>query len=143
MKHYLKALQAQNAEKKVSANEMNETLFFIENNVNGIFSKEEFANYFNASSFSEREHLDTVLELMSDGADLDGVLNPSFDEKNGHEIMWLRLNFPKGKIPPKRILFDHRMLNFFKIYQQGKLRCNISLEKLLIVAGVIPVEEQI
>ncbi|MBB6236916.1 hypothetical protein HDC90_001533 [Pedobacter sp. AK013] len=142
MKNFLKALQAKNAEKKGTVNEVNETLFFTENNVNGFFSKEDFANYFNASSDSERDHLDKSLDAISEGAKLNEILKSSFDKNDGHEIMWLKAKFPNADLPPMRILFDDRMLRFFKTYQKSELRFNLSLEKLLIIAGVIPVEEQ-
>ncbi len=139
MKNYLKALQAKNAEMSTT---VNETVFFTDNNVNGFFSKEEFVTYFNASSDSERDHLDTLLDAISEGANLNGVLKKSFDKNDGHEIMWFNAKFPNADLPPMRILFDDRMLRFFKTYQKSELRFNLSLEKLLIIAGVIPVEEQ-
>ncbi len=139
MKNYLKALQAKNAEMSTI---VNESAFFTDNNVNGFFSKEEFVSYFNASSDSERDHLDTILDAISDGAKLNGILKSSFDKTDGHEIMWANAKFINADLPPMRILFDERMLRFFKTYQKGDLRFNVSLEKLLIVAGVIPIEEQ-
>lgn len=141
-KNYLKALEAKTVETATKVNEVNETSFFTENNVNGFKSKELFANYIYASSNSERYHLDLALEAISDGAKLNGILSKSFDKKDGHEIIWLSPSFPNADLQPLRVLFDEDILRFFKTYQKGELRFNISLEKLLIVAGVIPAEVQ-
>jgi len=141
-KEFLKALEAKAVETVTKVNEVNETSFFTENNVNGFKSKEQLANYVYASSNSERYHLDLGLEAISDGAKLNGILSKSFDKKDGHEIIWLSPSFPNADLPPLRVLFDEDILRFFKTYQKGELRFNISLEKLLIAAGVIPIEEQ-
>lgn len=141
-KQFLKALEAKTVETVTKVNEVNENSFFTENNVNGFKSTESLANYFYASSNSERYHLDLALEAISDGAKLNGILSKSFDKKDGHEIIWLSPSFPNADLPPLRVLFDEDILRFFKTYQKGELRFNINLEKLLIIAGVIPVEEQ-
>jgi hypothetical protein len=137
MKNYLKAFRAK-TEKKA---DFRSVKFFTEDNINGAISKLGFQEYIISSSDSELDHLDTILEATSQGANINSVLKPTFDKIDGHQIVWFNLRMPKSELPALRIQYDEGIMRFFQSYQRGSLRFNFKLRDLMAESG-LEVEEE-
>lgn len=133
--NYFKKKSTQSGNQSLSAN-----LFFKDNNVNGILSKEEFVNYINSFDQKDALHLDRALNAASEGAYLNSQLKPSFDKLSGESILWLRFEHAKQQFPVLRIPYHEEMHRFFRDYQLGKITPSFDLDELMAESGIITEE---